>query len=120
MPSDAAEITSSPSTDWSLSRSPNTIHPWSQDTASQLLPPELAQTVTLKLVVTAVLRATCIDETKSFIADVCRAFVVNESSAGMAIDNRSAVKPTAIINSISVNPREEAILACAQTRLFLT
>jgi hypothetical protein len=48
------------------------------------------------------------------------ALVVNESKAGIAIDSKSALKPTAIINSISVNPRDEDCLFRAQTRSYFT
>ena len=83
-----------------------------------MAPLALAQTVVRKLVVTAVLRAICIDDTKSLTALVCLALVVNASKAGTAIDSSNPVRPIAIISSISVNPRDENCLACAQTRSF--
>jgi hypothetical protein len=70
------------------------------------------------LVVIAVLRATCIDETKSLTALVDLALVVNMSKAGTARASNSPVKPTAIISSMSVNPRDEAAVASAQTRSY--
>jgi hypothetical protein len=68
------------------------------------LPPALAQIVTRALVVIAVLRATCIEEMKSLTVPVCLALLVNEFRAGTAIDSKSAARPIAVSNSMSVNP----------------
>ena len=79
-------IDSSASTFWSLSRSPNTIQPSSHETASQSPPLALGQIVTRAFVVIAVLRAMCIEETKSLTAPVCLAFDTNMFIAGTAIE----------------------------------
>ncbi len=81
-----------------------TIHPLSQETASQLLALELAQTVILEFVVIAVLRARCIDATNAFTALARFALLVNDCIDGTAIDTKSPPTASVIISSIKVNP----------------
>jgi hypothetical protein len=58
------------------------------------------------------------EETKSLIVLVWRAFDVNAVSAGTAIDSSSAVSATATIISISVNPRSAVRRIGVQDRRF--
>jgi hypothetical protein len=76
----------------------------SQATDSQEDAFELAHMVTLAFVVIAVLRARCMDETKSLIAPVCFEFIENICNAGIATDISIAATASTNISSMSVNP----------------